>query len=76
MPVWGSETEMASGVSEGSGMTGTIVDGRTRVEEYLLRTNGRGEMVSMLGPCVCGVGKKEWHPVCLTAANGDGSKTK
>ena len=38
---------------------------RTRVTEYLLRTNGKGEMASMLGPCVCGAGKREWHPVCL-----------
>ncbi len=38
---------------------------RTRVVEYLLRTNGKGEMVSMLGPCVCGAGKREWHVICL-----------
>jgi hypothetical protein len=38
---------------------------RTRVTEYLLRTNGKGEIVSQLGPCVCGAGKKVWHKICL-----------
>lgn len=36
---------------------------RTRIVEYLIRTNGHGQMVSMLGPCWCGVSKKEWHDV-------------
>jgi len=38
---------------------------RTRVTEYLLRTNGTGEIVSQLGPCVCGEPKREWHKICL-----------
>ena len=59
---------MASGVFEGASMTdaGTYATvGRTRIVEYLLRTNGKGEMVSMLGPCLCGAGKKTWHTICL-----------
>ena len=74
-----SKTEVASGVPEGQSMTdigtseapfGSMMEdvpmpGRTRIVEYLLRTNGKGEMVSMLGPCVCGAGKKEWHAICL-----------
>lgn len=46
-------------------MVETIAEGRTRVVEYLLRTNGKGEIVSQLGPCVCGAGKREWHKICL-----------
>ena len=42
-----------------------VVEGRTRVTEYLLRTNGKGAIVSQLGPCVCGEGKRQWHPICL-----------
>ena len=38
---------------------------RARVVEYLLRTNGAGEIVSQLGPCVCGAKKREWHKTCL-----------
>lgn len=41
------------------------VEARPRVVEYLLRTNGQGEIVSQLGPCVCGEPKREWHKVCL-----------
>ena len=37
--------------------------GRTRTEEYLIRLNGKGEMVSQLGPCWCGKAKREWHAV-------------
>lgn len=66
MPVWGIEVEVASGVSEGAGMmTETISSSRTRVTEYLLRTNGKGDIVSQLGPCVCGAAKRVWHKVCL-----------
>lgn len=36
---------------------------RVRVTEYLIRLNGKGEMVSTLGPCWCGAGKREWHEV-------------
>ena len=42
---------------------------RTRVVEYLLRTNGNGEIVSQLGPCLCGAGKREWHQICLKEQN-------
>ena len=72
MSVWGAEVEVASDLFEGSGMTdsgtseapyGVVTEGRVRVVEYLIRTNGQGQMVSLLGPCWCGVSKKEWHDV-------------
>jgi hypothetical protein len=57
-------------MSEGAGMTdrGTSeapYATRAKIEEYLLRTNGNGEIVSTLGPCVCGAAKREWHKICL-----------
>jgi hypothetical protein len=43
----------------------TEVPKRAKVQEYLIRTNGNGEIVSQLGPCVCGKPKREWHKICL-----------
>jgi hypothetical protein len=42
-----------------------IPPSRIKIDEYLLRTNGKGDIVSTLGPCVCGAGKREWHKICL-----------
>ena len=44
------------------------VETLTKVAEYLLRTNRFGEIVSQLGPCICGAAKREWHKICLTEA--------
>lgn len=38
---------------------------RTRSTEYRIIANSDGKMVSQDGPCLCGVGKREWHEICL-----------
>ena len=58
---------MASDLFEGAAMT------RAKITEYLLRMNGQGQIVSQLGPCVCGAPKREWHPVCLKETS-DGTR--
>lgn len=66
MLVWGGEIEVARDMSEGKSMTSeAIPPSRIKIDEYLLRTNGKGDIVSTLGPCVCGAGKREWHKICL-----------
>ena len=56
---------MSEGTSEAPYTTVLNNQERTRIAEYLLRANGKGEIVSQLGPCICGAGKREWHPICL-----------
>jgi len=38
---------------------------RVGVREVLLRITSDGRVASILGPCVCGEAKREWHPLCL-----------
>ena len=47
---------MSEGTSEAPYATVLNNQERTRIAEYLLRANGKGEIVSQLGPCVCGAG--------------------
>ena len=38
---------------------------RVAVRDVQLRVSTDGTMVSLLGPCICGAEKRQWHPVCL-----------
>ena len=37
---------------------------RTSTREYRIIANSDGKMVCENGPCLCGVGRKEWHTIC------------
>lgn len=41
---------------------------RVGVRDVMLRVSSDGNMVSLLGPCVCGAEKREWHKICLREA--------
>ena len=38
---------------------------RVSVRDVMLRVSTDGTIVSLLGPCVCGAAKREWHSICL-----------
>lgn len=46
---------------------------RARTQEYLIRVSGTTagpQMVSILGPCLCGAAKRQWHTPCIGGRNG------
>lgn len=46
-------------------MSETVEQSRVGVREVLLRITSDKRVASILGPCVCGKGKREWHELCL-----------
>ena len=72
------EAEKATGTSEAPFGVGPVIEGgdpnppsRIGSREVSLIVRTDGTMVSQYGPCLCGMGKRQWHPICLKeAGNG------
>lgn len=63
------QAEKATGTSEAPFAVVSEEPRRVGSREISLIVRTDGTMVSQFGPCLCGAGKREWHPICLKQSN-------